>query len=132
MAKPPRAVGLILCRRMEIDTERVEVSLVGLIPALAFASWPAPAPVLTAYAALQGGQGEGTIEVVVTRLETEQDIYSQKRWSGFANPAGITHLALPIRGYAFPAPGRYNFKLLFDGQELASRLLDVHEERSRE
>jgi hypothetical protein len=128
MTKPPRAVGLILCRRMEIDTQSVEMSLVGLIPSLTFPTWPARCPAFMGYAALQGGEGQGTIELVVKQLDTEAEVHRYQRWIGFARPGGMLQLEIPLRRCVFPAPGRYSFELHFDGQYLTQRLLDVYNE----
>jgi hypothetical protein len=125
MAKAPRAIGLFLCRRAEVDTAAVEYSLIGLIRTLSFAKWPALAPPILAFAALQGGNGEGTMEVVGTQMATERDIYRWRRWQSLPGPRGLGYLEAPIRRCVFPGPGRYRFTLKFDGEELTQRLLDV-------
>jgi hypothetical protein len=46
-------------------------------------------------------------------------------------PTPISHrlvkmeLALPIKSLRLPRPGRYELALLFDGQELATQLIDA-------
>jgi hypothetical protein len=67
---------------------------------------------------------------VVTRLETEEDIYRYQRWIGLLGGAEVTHAELPLRRCVFPAPGRYAFVLKYDGNHLTQRLLDVNAEGS--
>ena len=66
------------------------------------------------------------MEVVVNRLETEEDIYSYRRWFAFPRRGLFIHLEIPVRRCIFPAPGRYVFTLRFDEKELAQRPLDVY------
>jgi hypothetical protein len=125
MVKPPKVAGLILCKRIGIDVAVGEMSLVGLIQVLSFGEWPAPADPFTVYAVLYGGSGEGTMELVITRLETEEDIYVHQRWSGFSGQGLSVHLEIPVRGCIFPRPGRYALTLRFDEQQLSQRYFDV-------
>lgn len=129
MAKEPRVVALVLCERMDVDPAVRRLSLSGVFHVLRAATWPTLAT-FTAYTALQGGRGEGTIELLVTRLETEEDVYRYRRWFAVPDPDLTVHVEIPVRRCVFPAPGRYNFSLRFDGVELTWRLLDVIERNS--
>jgi hypothetical protein len=120
----PRVVGLVLCRRMEVDLPTHQTSLVGLFNALTFSTFPAAAA-FTVYAVLYGGKGEGTMKLRVTRLETEEDIYSHERWWTLPGHGLNVHVEIKVRKCAFPGPGRYALSLRFDGQELTSRYLEV-------
>jgi hypothetical protein len=131
MVKPPRVIGLVLCKRMGVDTITGELSLVGVFHSLAVARWPSPPQRFTVYTALHGGQGEGTMELVVNRLETEEDVHRFVRWYAIPDPQLTVHLELPIRRCIFPAPGRYDLVLRFDGQGLTRRTLDVYPKRTR-
>jgi hypothetical protein len=122
----PRVVGLVLCERMAINPAPLRLSLEGMFHALTFESWPAPAA-FTVYAALQGGHAEGTMELCLTRLETEEDVYRYQRWFAFSDPHLTVQMEIPVRRCVFPGPGRYRFSLRFDGDELSGRLLDVFE-----
>jgi hypothetical protein len=130
MIKLPRVIGLTLCKRLGIDTTSGEFSLVGIFQALTFSAWPSPAYPFTAYALLYDGAGEGTIELVVNRPETEADIYFYKRWIAFPGMGLPVHLEIPVRKCVFPAPGRYSLILRFDKSELTRRHLDIYAERS--
>jgi hypothetical protein len=128
MKRLPRVVGLILCERLEIDVQTHRASLVGVFQGLAALAFPAHVRFVV-YTALYGGKGEGTMRLAITRLETEEEIYSwERRWS----PPGrglTTHVEIRPRRCVFPAAGRYAVSLSVDGEELTSRYLDVSLQR---
>lgn len=80
---------------------------------------------MTTYAALFDARGEGELQLVCTRLETEEDLYYNSRWCSFPMPGRITHLTMPIRGVKFAAPGRYRVTLSFDNELISTRYFDV-------
>ncbi|HBI44325.1 MAG TPA: hypothetical protein DDY78_15960 [Planctomycetales bacterium] len=123
--KPPRVVGLVLCKSFNIDPAVGELNLLGVFHSLAFATWPTPPRPFIAFAALHGGQGDGTIELVAMNLETEELIYRHQRWYTVPDPDLVVHLEIKVRRCRFPAPGRYGFSLRFNGEELAYHPLDV-------
>jgi hypothetical protein len=125
MARPPRVAGLILCRALEIDPSQGRISLVGVFNHLQF---PGPPPYFlefSAYTVLYGGEGEGTIELVVSRLDTEQAVYRYQAWRGNPAPRQARHMELRLHRCVFPVPGRYGCRLRFDGSDLTWRPLDV-------
>jgi hypothetical protein len=130
MIKLPRVIGLTLCKRLDVDPTSGELSLVGIFQQLTFSAWPSPAYPFTAYALLYDGVGEGTIELVVNRLETEEDIYTYQRWFPLPGRGMPVHVEIPVRKCSFPAPGRYNLILRIDKDELTQRHLDIYSERS--
>jgi hypothetical protein len=126
MNKLPQVIGLYPCERIDLNTASGQVSLIGVFHALHFRAFPSPRRKFTVYAALYDGVGEGTMDLLVTRLETEQDIYSYGRWYVFPGRGRLAHVDLPVTKCRFPAPGRYNFKLRFDKHELTQRLVDIY------
>src|SRR5262245_20006235 len=101
-----RALCLILCERLAIDVARVQMNLIGLFHSRRFATFPTTPERFTVYAALNG-EGEGRLKLIVTRLETEEDVYSFTRWFAFPDRQVIVDLEIPVTRCAFPAAGRY-------------------------
>jgi hypothetical protein len=126
MIKLPQVVGLYPCDRIDLNTQTGQVSLVGIFHSLHFRAFPSPRKKFTVYAALYDGLGEGTMDLRITRLETEGDIYSHARWYSFPGRGRLAHVDVPVTKCAFPAPGRYAFKLRFDKQELTQRLVEIY------
>lgn len=125
MIKLPDVVGLTLCERVEIDPNLGQFSLVGVFHSLRFSTFPALAPLFTAYVALYDGFGEGTMQLVVTSAKTNEDIYVYQRWLSFPQRLGLVNMEIKIRRCFFPAPGRYWVSLRFDHEETAVRSLNI-------
>jgi hypothetical protein len=123
--KPPRVLGPILCKSTTFDPATGATTLFGAFNALFHSSWPTPPEQFTVYAGLHGGVGEGTIELAVYRLETEERIHRYQRWFAVPDPSIVLTLDLRVRRCIFPAPGRYALRLRFDGVEAALTLLDL-------
>lgn len=128
MTRLPRLVGLVLCKRLAVDLQARHLSVVGLFHALTFSAFPAPAR-FSVYTALYGGSGEGRMKLRVTRLETEDDVYSYERWWAAPGQGFSVHVEIGVTRCAFPAPGRYALSLSFDDEELISRYLDIFTNR---
>ena len=123
----PQVMGLVFCERFGIDPLRHRVSLEGLFQALRFDRFPTRPQEFTVYAALYGIAVEGTIELEVVRLETEMEIYRYRKWVAFVG--GTVHqMEFRVKTLRFPAPGRYGCRLLFEGNLLTERYLDVFRE----
>jgi hypothetical protein len=124
MSKLPAAVGLVVRRRLEVDTSTGYVNLIGICHELHYRRFPTLPEPFTIYVHLYGGTGEGTIELLILSLETEQEVYRYRRWAAFG--AGqFVHLEIRIRRCSFPAPGRYLLKLHYDSELLSDRVFDA-------
>src|SRR5438477_8920178 len=104
MIKLPRVIGLYPCDAIDFNTQSGRVSLVGVFHSLHFDHFPAPPRKFTVYAALYDGLGEGTMDLIVTRLENEQDVYSYEKWYVFPGRGRICHIGIPVTRCGFPAP----------------------------
>jgi hypothetical protein len=100
------------------------MSLVGLFDQVRVVRMPTVLA-LTVYAGLYGGTGEGTIELTMMHLETEEEVYRYRRWYALLGPGRFLNLEIRVRNWHITAPGRYAAILRFDGQELTSRYFRV-------
>ena len=114
---------------MDASFPEVNISLTGLFQALRFRRFPSPIHKFTVYAALYDGVGEGTMELEIERLETEEKIYALKRWITFPGRGMIVNYEIKVTRCVFPAPGQYLLTLRFDNQELTHRTLEIFRER---
>jgi hypothetical protein len=92
-------------------------SVVNVFHALHFPTFPSRRQNFSVYAALYDGEGEGTMEsmeLVLSRLETEEDRILHRRWFTFPGRGQVANVEIPVIGCVFPAPGRYGFSLIFD------------------
>jgi hypothetical protein len=125
MIKLPKVFSIVLCEGLVVDPIRGKTSLYGIFHARSYRSFPSPAETITAYVALFGGRGEGTIELRVTHLDTEEQIYSYKRWCVLPGPGVMANIEMKLKQCRFPAPGRYGLSFPFDDNELSDRYIRV-------
>jgi len=120
--KLPEVVGLTLCERFEIN--QGIASLVGVFQGLHFAAFPTPVKQFVAYSGLSGKSLEGTMELTVTRLAGEKDLFSLKRWLSFPGHVITINLLVPVT-CVFPALGSYSISLRFHNEVLTQRILEI-------
>jgi hypothetical protein len=125
----PQVVGLIVCERLEPNPETGLTSLVGIVQAMRFPHFPSEPHAFTVYVALTDGIGEGTLRLLITRLETNEEVYYHDRWVTFPNDRLLVlNMVIPVSRCVFPAPGRYSFGLFLDKQLVSERALPVFHE----
>ena len=125
MIPPPRAVALTLCDAVIVEEGTRKVSLINTFTGLRLSHFPAAPQPFCVYATLTDGQGEGLVELAVTRLETDEEIYSLRRPLRFPDRLTDVGVLFRISGCVFPAPGTYLFTLLLDGDWVAHRRIRV-------
>ncbi|HEV3442985.1 MAG TPA: hypothetical protein VG099_00010 [Gemmataceae bacterium] len=125
MSRLPAVIGLILCKRLEVNTTSGLVSLVGVCHQLRYSQFPNSPEPFTLYVDLYGGAGEGTIQLVIQSLETERRLYRHRRWVAFPGIGEFVHWEMIVKRCTFPSPGRYLLELSFDGRFLADRVIEI-------
>ncbi len=125
MIQVPVVAGLTLCEQMTIRTGGGgRMSLEGIFHARRFSQYPTPWQSFTVYGALTAGVGEGVLKLTITRLGTNDTIYTYQRW--YAHPPERlvpVNLEIRVKTCAFPAPGRYLISLFFDNELASERTL---------
>jgi hypothetical protein len=125
MVPPPVAFGLTLCDYALIEEGTRRVSLIGTLTKLTADRFPLLAPPFYASAALTEGLGDATIDLVATRLDSGDEVYTRQRQVHFSDRLRELQVIFRIADCSFPAPGVYQFTLLVDGEWLAQRRLHV-------
>jgi hypothetical protein len=116
---------------MTIDPDVGQMSLTGVFHTLFFGSFPSPRSPFTVYAALTDGVGEGVGKLAITRLDTNDTIYTHQRWFAFPSDRLVpVNMEIRVRACVFPVPGRYAVSLHFDDEVASERTLLVEEEPS--
>lgn len=124
MIKLPKVQEVILCREFAVDAAAHQASLMGLFQSLTFGSFPAHIPLFIVYFALYDGEGGAALRVTISRAVDESDVSRYSKWIGLS-PGHVSNQPIAITRCVFPAPGRYLILVHFDGQLIASRILDV-------
>ena len=79
MNPPPIALGLILCEKVIVEERTRNTTFVSTFTKLFADEFPSPPQRFALATVLTGGQGEGTVELVITRLETDEETYAIRR-----------------------------------------------------
>jgi hypothetical protein len=114
-------VGLTLCERFEV---KPKPALVGLFHARRFKTFPTDPATFVVYTGLYGKSAEGTMELAVSRLEGEVDLFKYKKWLTFPQRFTTVNLMVPVR-CIFSAAGLYSVSLRFDDDLLSQRDLEI-------
>ena len=136
VAVPPNVVGLIFASRLLIDTEKRDVSLIGIFQEKGFTSFPTAPVEMVVFVMVNGGRGEGLFELTVYQLDPHGEhevgdwIYRKRKWYKFPeDPNRILNVEIPIKSLRFPDAGEYLFVLTLDGRPVTERRLFVHLEK---
>jgi hypothetical protein len=130
MATPPIAIALVCCDLVIVDHVTRKVSLVNTFSGLGAPGFPWTASPFCIFAVLTDGQGDRTVTLTVTRLETDEEIVSLDRRLRFPDRFTDVQVLFRLTQCQFPAAGAYQFTLLVDGEWVAQRRLRVYERRS--
>lgn len=125
MVPTPVAVGLILCDYVLIEDGTKRASLIGGLTRIEAGNFPYLASPFFVFAALSDGLGDAIVDLIGTRLDTNERVYARRRRVRFSDRLRELHVVFRIEDCRFPAPGYYQFSLLVDGEWVAQRRIHV-------
>jgi hypothetical protein len=126
MMPAPIALGLTLCDYVLVEEGSKKVSLIGSFIGIRAAKFPfVPLP-FCVFAPLTGGLGDGRVELSVTDLDSNEEIYSLVRALRFPDRFVEVHVLFRLSECEFPQAGSYLVTLLIDGDWIAHRRLRVY------
>ncbi len=125
MLQLPNVVGLTLCEQVITDASTRNLTLVNTFTRLRCSTFPSPPQRFVVGTVLTDGLGDGTMSLVVSRLDTLDEV-AQRRWRmRFADPLRIIRVIVRMRNVSFPVPGQYQLALFADEEWLAQTVLQV-------
>ena len=128
----PIVVGLTLCDHVIVEEKTKKISLIGAFTGLSAPAFPARVPPFSVFTVLTDGSGSATIKLLVTHMDTNEEVYSHEGVQFFPNKVAEVRYHLRLRQFAFPAAGSYQFTLLVDGEWMAHRRLRVYQREIEE
>lgn len=126
MVQPPTAIGLIACDLVIVDQNTKKVTLVNSFSGIKTDAFPFLAVPFCVFAILTDGEGVAEVALIVTRVETDEEIYSFSRGVHFPDRLTEVQVLYRITTCIFPAPGEYLFTLLTDRDWVAQRRIQVY------
>jgi hypothetical protein len=125
MIPPPIALALTLCEKIIVEEGTRKTTFVNAFTRLTVRQLPSPPLSVVVAAILTEGQGDATIELVVTALDTDEPIFSRRDQAHFSDRLGEARLVYRLEDLSFPRAGVYLFTLLVDGDWITHRRLRV-------
>jgi hypothetical protein len=125
MSQRPKAAGLIVCQHVIVEESTRNMTLVNTFKRLRAIGFPSPPQPFTVYAALTDGRGVLTLDLVVYRPDTLEEIYGRTGRVTFADPLRQERLLVRVSQCSFPVPGRYLISLLADGDEVTYGVVEL-------
>ncbi len=125
MVPPPIVLDLTVCEKAIVEEGTRNVTLVSAFTKLLVDSFPTPPQKFTAYVVLTEGLGTGTIDLVVSSLDTNREVHQRRFTIRFPDQLMEMRLVFNVTNCVFPAPGAYQLILLLDGECLAMRRIQV-------
>jgi hypothetical protein len=130
MVPKPIALGLTLCDRVIVEEGTRHASLVGTFNHIRAPAFPHVSTPFSVYATLTGSDGDATVQLTVTSLETEEQVYAFRGSVHFPDRFSEIRVTLHVKRMQFREPGVYLFTLLVDGEWIAHRRLKVYSEEA--
>src|SRR5262245_49033881 len=115
----PRPLRLTVCDYVIVEEGTRKVSLLGSIARFRGIRFPAVVPSFSLCAVLTDGMGSGTAEVLLTRMDTHASVYIYRESVYLPNRLAQVSFHARFNQFSFPAPGKYQFTLLVDGESVA-------------
>jgi hypothetical protein len=132
MNPPVTALGLTLCEKVIVEERTRNTTIVSTFTKLLADEFPSPPEKFALAAVLTGGQGEATLDLVINRLDTDEETYSLRRQLVFPDRLAEVRVVFHIRDCSFPAPGQYDAVLLVDGDWVARRRFSVRQREANQ
>lgn len=127
MIPPPVALGLTLCDYVIVEEGTAKASLIGTFADLGVGEAPSRPRTFWAVATLTDGSGTGTIHLVITKLDTDEEVYTSDAVAvEFPGKLAEVRLAFQLEDWSFPDLGWYQFTLLVDGEYVTQRCLELY------
>ncbi len=125
MNPPPIVLGLILCEKIIVEERTQNISLVSTFTKLFAEDFPSQSSRLALAAVLTGGHGAAGVDLVISHLETDEEIYSMHQQVHFPDRLAEVRWNFHIRECTFPSPGVYDAVLFVDGDPITRRKFSV-------
>jgi hypothetical protein len=126
MIEPPVAIGIHLCDRVIVEEGTGSVSLIGVFSTIRSVEFPMLFPARSlVYCALTNGDGDANIELVLTHLETNDEVHTADRRVFFSDRFEEVHVIFELDDWIIPSPGTYVFAILSDGEWVGQRRFQV-------
>jgi hypothetical protein len=123
----PSALGLMLCDQIIIDRDSMKPSLIGLFTGMGCSRFPSTPRQIEVFADLTDGQGQIDLVLVVSHLETNEQLSTYKMPQEFPSPLHVVHVRFRLPAISFAVEGICLFELHALGEAICHRRVRVYQ-----
>lgn len=105
MIPPPLVLGRVVWDYLLIEEGTRKTSLIGSFRELEVVRLPGVADPFVVCTMLTDGSGDATIEVVIRRLDTDEQVYARSRPVTFDDRLAVVDVVFEVRQCLFPMAG---------------------------
>jgi hypothetical protein len=102
MTPRPIPLGMTICEKLIVEEGTKNVTPVSCFTRLVDSEFPTPKKRLVLFTALKDGLGSGTIEIVLSRLDTDDVVYRRQVPSRFADRLQEVRIVFRMNECSFP------------------------------
>jgi len=121
MSQRPGVIGLLLCEQVIVEEKTRNITPVNCFTSRTVEQLPSETFPFIVFAILTDGAGEISLEVIIQRLDSLDEIYRSSLSFRFTNPLQEVRCIFRIRDCSFPVSGYYQVTLLADNESVAQR-----------
>jgi hypothetical protein len=121
----PTASGLLVCEQVIIDKRTDNVTPVNCFTTLKAERFPSEPQRFSIFALLTDGAEEVKLDVIISRLDNDADVYRQSLRLWFGDRLQQVRFIYRITRCIFPAPGVYEVQLLGEGHLVARQTIQA-------
>jgi hypothetical protein len=127
MAKTPVAINLVCCENLILEEGTRNITLVNCFVRREAKSFPTDSISFIVFAILTDGAGEMPLAIVISGLDSLEQIYREERRIELTNPLQEIGSRFLIRDCVFPAAGYYEVSLVANREFIAHRRIRLVE-----
>jgi len=122
----PSALGLFLCDQVIVDRDSGRRTPFNLFEAVNCTEFPVTLKNFDVYANLTDGQGRMRLALIVSDVETGDQILNHTVAIELPDPLAVAHVRFRLRDVSFPTAGQYLFELSVEGEIICHRRLNLN------
>lgn len=125
MGQRPAAIGLLVCEQVIIEEGTQNVTPVNAFRRRLVQQFPSEPVSFAVFAILNDGVGEIRLELVISRLDIDKEVYQRTLTVRFGNQLQEGRCLFRIRDFSFPVSGVYEVTLFADHEVIAQRKIRI-------
>ena len=131
MSQRPAAIGLLVCEQVIVEENTQNLTPVNAFRRRVVQKYPSEPIGFVVLAILNDGAGEIRLDLVISRLDIDEDFYRQSMVVRFGHQLQEGRCLFRFRDCSFPVPGTYEVALFADKELIAQRKIQITQKETK-